>query len=72
VGETQGFTRREDHEWYWFPQHRPEEIAFLKCYDSINDGDMSRWSFHTSCILPDVPRDAPSRKNIVVRAFVFY
>lgn len=57
---------------YWFPRQRPEEIAFLKCYDSINDGVMSRWSFHTSGILPGVPRDAPSRKNIVVRCFVFF
>ena len=40
VGETQAFTRREEHEWYWFPQQRPEEIAFLKCYDSISDGEM--------------------------------
>ena len=23
VGETQAFTRREDHEWYWFPQQQP-------------------------------------------------
>ena len=45
-------------EWYWFPQQRPEEIAFLKCYDSVSDGEMSRWSFHTSCIVPGVPRDA--------------
>ena len=31
-----------------------------------------RWSFHTACIDPSLPRDAPCRKNLVVRAFVFF
>ena len=45
-------------EWYWFPQQRPEEIAFLKCYDSISDGEMSkrpRYRCHLGCILLRMP-----------------
>ena len=72
VGETTRFTHRPDHEWYWLPQQKPTEVSMLKCYDSITDGSVSRWSFHTACIDPTVPQDAPCRKNIVVRSYVFF
>jgi len=72
VGETTRFTYRPDHEWYWFPDQEPTEVSMLKCYDSVTDGSVSRWSFHTACIDPTAPDDAPCRKNVVVRSFVFY
>ena len=72
VGETTRFTYRPDHEWYWFPQQTPTEVSMLKCYDSITDGSVSRWSFHSACIDPTAPADAPCRKNVVVRSFVFF
>ena len=72
VGETTRFTNRPDHEWYWIPQQTPTEVSMLKCYDSITDGSVSRWSFHTACIDPTAPDDAACRKNVVVRAYVFF
>jgi hypothetical protein len=72
VGETTRFTYRPTHEWYWFPQQKPTEVSMLKCYDSVTDGSVSRWSFHTACIDPTAPADAPCRKNVVVRSFVFF
>ncbi len=72
VGETTRFTYRPEHEWYWFPQQEPNEVSMLKCYDSITDGSVSRWSFHTACIDPTAPDDAPCRKNVVVRSLVFF
>jgi hypothetical protein len=72
VGETTRFTYRPDHEWYWFPRQQPTEVSMLKCYDSVIDGSVSRWSFHTACIDPTVPLNAPCRKNVVVRSFVFF
>ena len=72
VGETTRFTYRPDHEWYWFPRQTPTEVSMLKCYDSITDGSVSRWSFHTACIDPTAPADAPCRKNVVVRSYVFF
>ena len=72
VGETTRFTYRPDHEWYWFPQQKPNEVSMLKCYDSATDGSVSRWSFHTACIDPTAPTDARCRKNVVVRSFVFF
>lgn len=72
VGETTRFTYRPDHEWYWIPQQTPTEVSMLKCYDSVTDGSVSRWSFHTSAIDPTAPADAPCRRNIVVRSYVFF
>ena len=72
VGETTRFTYRPEHEWYWFPQQKPNEVSMLKCYDSVTDGSVSRWSFHTSCVDPTAPENAPCRKNLVVRSFVFF
>ena len=40
VGETTRFTYRPDHEWYWFPQQKPNEVSMLKCYDSLADGSV--------------------------------
>ena len=72
VGETTRFTYRPDHEWYWFPQQTSTEVSMLKCYDSVTDGSVSRWSFHTACVDPTAAEDAPCRKNVVVRSFVFF
>ena len=72
VGETTRFTYRPDHEWYWLPQQTPTEVSMLKCYDSVIDGSVSRWSFHSACIDPTAPEDAPCRRNVVVRAYVFF
>ena len=72
VGETTRFTYRPEHEWYWIPQQQPNEVSMLKCYDSVYDGSVSRWSFHSACIDPTAPTDARCRKNVVVRAFVFF
>jgi hypothetical protein len=72
VGETTRFTYRANHEWYWFPRQTPTEVSMLKCYDSVTDGSVSRWSFHTACVDPTAPADARCRKNVVVRSFVFF
>ncbi len=72
VGETTRFTYRPDHDWYWFPEQKPTEVSMLKCYDSVTNGSVSRWSFHSACIDPAAPEDAPCRKNVVVRSFVFF
>ena len=72
VGETTRFTHRPEHEWYWFPKQTSTEVSMLKCYDSITVGSVSRWSFHSACDDPTAPADAPCRKNVVVRSYVFF
>ena len=72
VGETTRFTHRVGHEWYWLPQQTSTEVSMLKCYDSVTDGSVSRWSFHTAAKDPTAPDDVPCRKNVLVRAYVFF
>ncbi len=72
VGETTRFTYRPNHEWYWFPQQTSTEVSMLKCYDSVTDGSVSRWSFHSACVDPTAPDAAPCRKNVVVRSYIFF
>ena len=72
VGETTRFTYRSEHEWYWFPRQTSTEVSMLKCYDSLTDGSVSRWSFHTACRDHTAPADARCRKNVVVRSYVFF
>jgi len=72
VGETTRFTYSPDHEWYWFPQQKSTEVSMLKCYDSVTDGSVSRWSFHTACTDPTAPDTARCRRNVVVRSYVFF
>ena len=72
VGETTRFTYRPNHEWYWLPEQKPTEVSMLKCYDSVTDGSVSRWSFHSACIDPTAPDDASCRRNVVVRSFIFF
>lgn len=72
VGETTRFTHRAEHDWYWFPQQKSTEVSMLKCYDSVTDGSVSRWSFHTACVDPTAPKDARCRKNVVVRSYIFF
>ena len=71
-GVTTRFTYRPNHEWYWFPRQTSTEVSMLKCYDSVTDGSVSRWSFHTACIDPTAPANARCRKNVVVRSYVFF
>jgi len=65
-------TYRPDHEGDWFPQQKPTEVSMLKCNESVTDGSVSRWSFHTACIDPTSPANARCRKSVVVRSFVFF
>ena len=72
VGETTRYTYRPEHDWYWFPKQKPTDVSMLKCYDSVLDGSVSRWSFHSACVDPTAPANAPCRKNVVVRSYVFF
>ena len=37
------------------PDRGPTEVSMLKCYDSVTDGSVSRWSYHTACVDPRAP-----------------
>lgn len=38
TGEIYSFRHRPRHRWYYVPDMQPNEVLFLKCYDSAGDG----------------------------------
>ncbi len=71
VGETYAITYSPEHKWYYFPQMRRNEVIFIKCFDSAEDG-RARFSAHSAFDDPSSPLDAPARESIELRTFVFY
>jgi hypothetical protein len=69
VGETYSIAFSPRHRWFWFPQMRPDEALFIKCYDS--DAQLPRLSAHTAFDDPASPPDARPRESIEVRTLVF-
>lgn len=71
IGETYAVTYNPEHKWYYFPQMRRNEVIFIKCFDSAEDG-LARFSAHSAFDDPTSPIDAPARQSIELRTFVFY
>ncbi|KZT38894.1 hypothetical protein SISSUDRAFT_705890 [Sistotremastrum suecicum HHB10207 ss-3] len=58
----------QKHMWYYLAHQTPEEVMFIKCFDSETDG-RARLTPHTAFDL-DVPPGTPNRESIEVRALV--
>lgn len=71
TGENYLMTYRPDHRWFYVPEMRADEVLFLKCYDSAEDG-RTRFVPHTAFIDPTAPADILPRESIELRTFVFY
>jgi hypothetical protein len=71
IGETYAVTYNPEHKWYYFPQMRPNEVIFIKCFDSAENGP-ARFSAHSAFDDPTSPADAPARQSIELRTLVFY
>ena len=50
---------------------QPEEVMFLKCFDSAEDGRAS-FTGHTGFINPDCPHEYTPRESIEARTLVIY
>ena len=70
-GAVYGVRHNERHRWYYLRDQTPEEIALIKCYDSVNDGMTARCSPHSAFVDHRSPAFAPQRESIEVRALVF-
>jgi len=59
------------HQWYYFPQMRTNEVLVFKQWDSdtLRPG---RVCFHTAISDPTAPVGAPARQSIEVRSFLFF
>ncbi|KAI5459463.1 methyltransferase [Mariannaea sp. PMI_226] len=77
-GETYAIAPNEKHQFYYYKDMQPEEIMFIKCYDSRSEGQpggkkgVAALTPHTAFIDPNTPKDAKPRKSIEVRCLIFY
>ncbi|KAF2655390.1 hypothetical protein K491DRAFT_598982 [Lophiostoma macrostomum CBS 122681] len=77
-GETFGVAPSEKHKFYYVKDMTPEEVMFLKCFDSWGEGmpggkdGIAVRTPHTAFEDPLTPKDAKGRQSIEVRCLVFY
>jgi len=77
-GETFAVAPSESHKFYYLKDMTPEEVLFIKCFDSrgqgLPDGNtgIANYTPHTAFVDPQTPKDAPGRQSIEVRCLVFY
>lgn len=77
-GETYSVVPRDSHRHYYVKDMRPDEVMFLKCYDSESEdvkqsgSGIAGFTPHTAFLDPNTPKDAKPRQSIEVRCLVFY
>ncbi|OCH88906.1 hypothetical protein OBBRIDRAFT_757363 [Obba rivulosa] len=68
-GSTYSVRYNPTHRWHYLSNQTPDEVLFIKCYDS--EEDRARLTPHTAFVDASVPEDAPHRESIEVRVLVF-
>jgi len=71
VGEIASVRFQPAHRWIYFDQMTPEEVALIKCYDTVRDG-RARGSFHSAFVDTTAPADKPPRQSIEIRTIAFF
>ncbi|KAH8890342.1 methyltransferase, partial [Thozetella sp. PMI_491] len=77
-GETYGILPSEKHKLYYVKDMTPDEVMFIKCFDSRSQGQPSgragvaALTPHTAFVDPSTPAGAKGRESIEVRCLVFY
>lgn len=77
-GETYAVVPNEKHKFYYVKDMTPEEVLFIKCYDSRSEVQthgrpgVAALTPHTAFSDPATPADAKFRQSIEVRCLVFY
>lgn len=67
-GETYVARHSPAHRWHWFPGQTRAEVIVFKNFDSATGQVVP----HTAFEDPEAPADAPPRRSLELRAFVFY
>lgn len=70
-GEVYRLTYSPQHRWLYFPDMEPDEVIFIKCWDSLEDG-RARFSAHTAFDDPSCPPGSPPRQSIEIRTLVMW
>jgi hypothetical protein len=76
-GETYSVAPSDSHRFYYVKDMRPDEVMFLKCFDSESEDvkpgtGIAGFTPHTAFIDRKTPADAKPRQSIEVRCLVFY
>ncbi|KAK3693387.1 methyltransferase [Podospora appendiculata] len=77
-GETYGIVPSEAHRFYYVKDMTPDEVMFIKCFDSRSEGQpggvegVAALTPHTAFEDPQTPEGTPGRQSIEVRCLVFY
>ncbi|THG95404.1 hypothetical protein EW145_g7964 [Phellinidium pouzarii] len=69
VGSTFAVKHSPQLKWYYLSGQRPDEVTFIKCFDS--DEDKARLTPHSAFRDTSDPVSAPRRQSIEVRTLVF-
>lgn len=69
--ETWAVRPNEEHRWYFKAGQQPDEVLFIKCFDSADEEGLARRTPH--CAFRDAEHDeAESRESVEVRAMLFF
>ena len=71
TGEIYSFRHRVRHRWYYASDMQPEEVLFLKCYDSAGDGRVC-FTGHTGFRNPACPENFIPRESIEARTVAIF
>jgi hypothetical protein len=71
TGEIQSVTYDAAQRYYYFPRLMPNEVVFIKCFDSARD-DRARFAAHGAFTDPTTPAGARPRESIEARTLVFF
>jgi len=71
VGEIYLTTYNPAHQWFYFPEMKPDEILMIKCFESVEDIP-ARFTAHTAFDDPTSLPNAITRASIELRTLVLY
>ncbi|KII85475.1 hypothetical protein PLICRDRAFT_56712 [Plicaturopsis crispa FD-325 SS-3] len=71
-GETFGVKYNAGHRWKYLRGMEPDEVALIKCFDTVQEDGTAWLTPHTGFEDPSTPEGAPLRESIELRALVFY
>ncbi|KAF8625614.1 hypothetical protein AX17_006800 [Amanita inopinata Kibby_2008] len=71
-GEIMSVKYSPNHRWKYVRGMTPDEIVLIKCFDSVQDGSVARFTPHSAFRDPTTPEGTPYRQSIEMRALVFY
>ena len=61
----------DEHRWFYFPHMHKDELLIFKQFDSDPKARV-RYCFHTALNDPTIPKEAPARQSIEVRAVALF